>query len=229
MNNLKSVGILFIVGALGVLIPYTILTLTFNYPDVLRLDTGTILQNFQQGGTPLIFTWLAFGLLGFPLLIGYSILGKILEKKVSFAHWITTLGIISGVVQIIGLLRWVFIVPVLAKQYVSVADPSVQASIAVGFDVIHQFSGVLLGEFLGQLFTEIWTIGICIALMKTSYAPRWISWFGIVSALIYFCGQAELLATVIPGFPNISWASFLGSTLWLVWLMILGSNFLRRK
>jgi hypothetical protein len=70
------IGWSLIVGAVGVFIPYTILTATFNYPDVLRLPGGDILTQFHNGGATLIFTWLAFALLGFPLLIAYILIGQ---------------------------------------------------------------------------------------------------------------------------------------------------------
>ena len=49
-SNNKSVGILLITGAIALLIPYTMLTIVFEYPDILRQDTGTILTRFYQGG-----------------------------------------------------------------------------------------------------------------------------------------------------------------------------------
>ena len=47
MKPEKTIGLLLIAGATGVLIPYTILTMTFDYPDILRQDTGTILTRFH--------------------------------------------------------------------------------------------------------------------------------------------------------------------------------------
>ena len=216
-----------ILGAVGVFVPYTILTITFNYPDILRQESGTILTQFHQGGAALIFTWLAFALLGLPLLIAYSLIGQKLESKMPQMKWVTTIGIISGVVQIIGLLRWVFVVPVLATEFVNTVVPARQETIEVSFKLIHQFGGVLLGEHLGQLFTIIWTIFISFALLKVDIIPKWLAWWGFIASTIYFLAQAELLATVIPGFPVIDMAGFAGSTLWLLWLILVGAKFIK--
>jgi hypothetical protein len=89
MKSEKTIGILFILGAIGVFIPYTILTMIFNYPDVLRQDPSIVLSQFHKGGSVLIFTWLAFALLGLPLLIGYSLLGNSLEVKLPNMRWVT--------------------------------------------------------------------------------------------------------------------------------------------
>jgi hypothetical protein len=227
MKQLKISGILLIVGALGVFIPYSILTIIFDYPGILREEPGIILTQFQAGGTKLIMTWLAFALLGLPLLPAYSMIGQHLETKIPFVRWVTTVGIISGIVQIVGLLRWVFVVPVLANDYVLAKNTSVLESIEIIFRVVHQFGGVLLGEHIGQLFTVIWTVFISFALVRQSVIASWLGWFGYLSSAIYFFAQAELLETVIKGFPVWNVAGFLGSTLWLLWLILVGISLIR--
>jgi hypothetical protein len=222
MKSEKTIGILFIIGAIGIFIPYTILTIIFNYPDVLRQEPAIVLSQFHKGGAALIFTWLAFALLGLPLLIAYSLLGKSMEANLPFVRWVTTIGIVSGIVQIIGLLRWVFVVPVLANDFVNTNDPVQQTSIITSFKVVHQFGGVLLGEHLGQLFTITWTVGMSYALLKSLVIPGWLAWFGYITSAIYLMAQAELFETVIPGFPVWDLAGFIGSTLWLVWLIAIG-------
>jgi hypothetical protein len=229
MKKEKTIGLLLIAGATGVLIPYTILTMTFEYPDILRQDTGIILTKFHNGGSSLILTWWAFAILGFPLLIAYIRIGQKFENRLSFIKWTTTLGVVSIIVQMIGLLRWVFVVPVIANSYVSAGDAAEKTAAVMSFQTIHQFGGVLLGEHLGQLFTIIWTIMISYAFIKLKFCAKWISWFGIIASLIYLAAQAELFATVIPGFPVWDMAGFIGSTLWLIWLIIIGIKFLRTE
>jgi len=227
-KSTKFIGLLLIAGAVGVFIPYTILTMTFEYPDILRQDAGVILTKFHEGGSSLIFTWWAFAILGLPLLFAYKLIGQKLEGNFSFIKPIATIGVISIIVQMIGLLRWVFVVPVIANSYMT-GDTSAKETAKIAFQTVHQFGGVLLGEHIGQLFTIAWTIMISIAFIKSNYFPKWISWFGIIASIIYLLAQAELFATVIPGFPVWDIAGFIGSTLWLVWLIITGIMFIRRK
>jgi hypothetical protein len=58
---------------------------------------------------------------------------------------------------------------------------------------------------------------------------KWIIWLGYVAAFIYLLAQADLFATVIPNFPVIDVAGLIGSTLWLLWLIIVGIKFLIMK
>jgi hypothetical protein len=228
-NNYKPIGYLLIAGAIALFIPYTILTIIFEYPDILRQDTATILSKFNQGGRNLIWTWFAFAITGIPLLPAYILIGQQLETKTSLIRIATNIGVIGLVVQMIGLLRWTFVVPVLADAFVNAGDEATKAAAIVAFKTIHQFGGVILGEHLGQLFTIAWTVMMSISFGKLNMFPMWVNWFGYISSFIYLLAQAELFATVMPGFPVWGMAGFAGSTLWLIWLIIIGILFLKKK
>lgn len=228
MKTEKIIGLLFIIGAIGVFVPYTILTIIFEYPDILRQDTRVILTKFNEGGSALIWTWWAFAILGLPLLGAYILIGQKLETKFYFIRWATILGVIGLIVQMIGLLRWTFVVPVLAKNYVFGTEMTKDAS-KVAFQVVHQYGGVVLGEHLGQIFTIAWTIMMTSAFSRLKLLPKWAIWLGYISSIIYLLAQAELFATVIPNFPVWDLAGFLGSTLWLVWLLVVGFKFTRTE
>ena len=229
MKPQTKIGLLLIAGAIAVLIPYTVLTIIFEYPDILRQDTATVLTKFHEGGSRLIFVWFSFALAGLPLLSAYVLIGQKFGQQSGLVRFATTIGIIGLVVQMIGLLRWTFVVPVLADTFVHATDESTRTAAIVVFKTVHQFGGVLLGEHLGQLFTIAWTILISISLVRLKLIPTWMAWFGITGSLIYLLAQAELFATVIPGFPVWDMAGFIGSTLWLIWLIILGGMMLKRK
>ena len=227
MKPHRIIGLLLIAGAIGVFVPYTMLTFTFEYPDILRQPPGIILTRFHNGGSSLILTWWAFAILGLPLLIAYILIGQLFENRLGFIKWVTTIGVISGIIQVIGLLRWVFVIPVLADTYVASESAASREAAIISFQTIHQFGGVLLGEHLGQLFTIIWTIMMSIAFIKLKFFSWWVSWLGIVASIIYLFGQGELFATVIPGFPAWDMAGFIGSTLWLIWLIVTGIMFIK--
>ena len=229
MKTQKTIGWLFIAGTIGVFVPYTILTIIFEYPDILRQDTGIILTKFYEGGSKLIFTWFVFALAGMPLIPAYILMGQKLENRSALTRAATVIGVTGLIIQMIGLLRWTFVVPVLAHSFVHAADESTKHAAIITFKAIHQFAGVLLGEHLGQLFTILWTVLISIVFSKLKLFPKWISMLGYISSFIYLLAQAELLATVIPGFPVWSMAGFIGSTLWLIWLLIVGIKFIRIK
>lgn len=230
-NFRKLTGVFFIVGAILVNIPYTLLIVNFDSPDVLRQRTAEILAKFHAGGDALIYTWLAFAWVGLPLLLGAIMLKRILERENSpFLETATTLGVIGFVVQVIGLLRWVFVVPVLARLFTDpTTDSATKASISALFVAVHQYGGVVLGEHIGQLLTIAWMSLISGIIYRSKMFSKWVAWLGWVASAVYILAQTELLATVIPGFPAIDWAGLYGSLLWLLWMLVLGIYLIKNK
>lgn len=230
-NFRKLAGIFFIVGALLVNIPYTLLIMNFDYPDILRLPTAEILTRFQAGGDALIYTWLAFAWVGLPMLIGAIMLKAILaDERSPFLETATTFGVIGFIVQVIGLLRWVFVVPILARLFTAPeADSTTQASIAAVFIAVHQYGGVILGEHLGQFFIILWMSIISGIIYKSKMFSKWVAWLGWFASAIYMLAQTELFATAIPSFPVVEWAGLVGSLLWLVWMIVMGVYLVKYK
>src|SRR4029453_16584365 len=118
----RLIGLSFILGAFLINVPYFILIATFDYPSILREPTAAILTLFQAGGPSLILTWVGFAWVGLPLLFAIGMLPRVLARAdIPYLGIATAIGIAGMVVQMVGLLRWVFVVPVLAQMYV---DPS---------------------------------------------------------------------------------------------------------
>jgi hypothetical protein len=228
-------GILFILGAILVNIPYTLLITTFDYPDILRAPTGDILTQFAAGGPRLIWTWLAFAWVGVPILLGILLLPQALadDRNPNRGRQVGNLALFFGatslIAQMIGLLRWPFVVPVLARLYTAPqATEATREAVAAVFQAVHQYGGVVLGEHIGQTFTILWMILLSISLLRQGKLPRWLPWAGFVAAGVYALAQGELLATAMPGFPYWGEAGLVGSLLWLGWLIALGVVLLRQ-
>ena len=223
----KMIGIFLVIGSSLLLIPYTILSITFEYPKILRQDPSIILTKFYEGGSELIFLWWSFSMVGLPLLFAFSLIGKKFTQY-PLVTVATNIGIIGLITQMIGLLRWTFIVPILSQTYIT--GDSIQKEISIqNFRVIHQLGGVILGEHIGQIFTIIWTIIICYHLHSNSYIDKKMMILGYLASFIYIFAQLELIATIIPNFPVIKFAGFIGSTLWLVWMILIGIIFIKKK
>jgi Domain of unknown function (DUF4386) len=203
----------------------------FDYPDILRMPTADILTKFQAGGDSLIYTWLAFAWVGLPLLFGALMLKRVLEKENSpLLETATNIGVLGFVVQVIGLLRWVFVVPVLARLFTDPGtDSATQASISAVFVAVHQYGGVILGEHLGQVFTILWMAMISAIIYNSPLFSKWVAWLGWIASVIYLLAQTELLGIAIPEFPSIGWAGLVGSLLWLLWMIVMGVYLVRAK
>lgn len=232
----RLAGIGLIVLGIGLNVPFAILGATFDYPNILRLPTAEILTRFHAGGAPLIATWYAFmaaALLLVPVaVVVHDALAPADGRRGSTALRLATVaGLLAGIVQVLGLIRWVFTVPVLARTF---ADPtateSARSAAVVAFESLHQYAGVALGEHLGQLGTLAWASLLSVVLWTRGGFPRWQAWLGVASAALIAVGLVEGFATVMPlRVGALGLATPVGYLGLSVWMVAVGVSFLRQK
>src|SRR5215211_1332254 len=162
-------GVLFILSAVGFAITSTVLSATFDWPDILRESPDTVLTEFQEGGTSLIWTWFAVAWSYFLLIVPILLLGRVLEREETpYLGAATFIGALAVVASLVGFLRWVFVVPELAAMY---ADPAAYATtreaVVAAYSAQHQFGGALLGEHVGQVLAVVWTVMISVAMLRS--------------------------------------------------------------
>jgi hypothetical protein len=189
---------------------------SFEYPAILRKRTDYILQRFSAGGTRLIALWYAFALTALLLIP----LGMMFPTLVFQSHGVLPFlaainGTLSGTVQMMGLLRWSLVVPSLAAQY-NAADASqaTKDTIAVVFNSLHHYAGVVIGEHLGYIFTGAWTLMIAAMMFSTPPFTPLLGVIGIIAALGILCGLAEPFGLKPAGAINA--ASYIVWSLWLI-------------
>jgi hypothetical protein len=225
----RVTGWLLVIGAVTFAVAATILSSTFNWPDILREPPEVVLPAFVAGGTSLIWTWFAvawtYAILLVPILLLPAALGRRDDPVLRAA---TFVGAASVLLSLIGFLRWVFVVPALAGSYAA-GDPTTQAAVAAAWMAQHQFGGALLGEHLGQLLAIGWSTTISVIILRSRMLPRWVGWAGLVASVLYLGNQGDILATAVPGFPVFDLAGFVGSSLWAIWLIALGVAVLRAR
>src|SRR3954454_21777911 len=154
----RTTGALFLAAALAFAGAASVLSSTFDWPDILREPADVVLPSFVAGGTNLVWTWFAtawtYALLIVPILLLPGVLRRRDDPVLRVATYV---GATSVVLSLIGLLRWVFVVPPLADSYVT-GNATTRAAVAAARTAQHQFGGALLGEPLGQLFAIAWSV-----------------------------------------------------------------------
>lgn len=188
-----AAGAFLIVAPLWFNVTFALLGKRFGYPDILRRPATEILDRFRAGGSSLILLWWMFMLSGLLLIPAVVLLGQALGFT-GVVPLAVSVGILAGLVQMLGLLRWVYLVPSLARMN---ADPSLEsgqrmANLAV-FRAMHQFLGVGIGEHLGYLFTGLWSVLTGAAIVGSELIPAWMGWIGIVVGAGLIVGSAEFL------------------------------------
>jgi hypothetical protein len=224
----RTTGALFVAGALAFAGAATVLSSTFDWPDILREPADVVLPSFVAGGTSLVWTWFAtawtYAVLIVPILLLPAVLGRRGDPVLRVATYV---GATSVVLSLIGFLRWVFVVPPLADSFVS-GDAATKVAVDAAWTAQHQFGGALLGEHLGQLLAIAWSIAVSVTILRTRVLPRWLGVAGLVVSALYLTNQGDILATALPGFPVWDLGGLVGSTTWGLWVAVLGVVLLLR-
>lgn len=209
-------------GSLLVAVPlifsagFTGLQMTFEYPDVLRYPAGEVLTRFAAAGGDLHLYWYAM-MFAALLMIGAAIVAGLhfWKRNNLLAALSIGAGVLAGLVQALGLLRWVMLVPSLAAMYVAPGATEMDQAIAVSlFDAANHYLGMGIGEHLGYFFTAIWTVLVSLLVFKTH---RIIASAGIIIAAGVVSGMLEPFGVPMTGMIN-----SISYTLWAAWTLILG-------
>jgi Domain of unknown function (DUF4386) len=225
MNVQNAAGALLIILPVAFNLFFFLLARRFNYPNILRSPTQDVLSRFNAGGVSLKLLWYGFMLTAVLLAPLAVLLGQVLGRDgLAIAPTATVVGVLAAVVQFLGLARWPFLVPTLARKYDDPASSAatLEATVVV-FESFHTYLGVAIGECLGYLLTGAWTVLVGIAMLQSPTFDAWLAWPGIAIGLTLILGSLEfvgpfeekgwkLAGTIVP----------IAYTAWSLWLVISG-------
>jgi hypothetical protein len=230
MNTLtirRAAGTLLVLVPLAFTVCFLLLQQRFEYPDILRQPTADVLTKFAAGGPPLVAVWYALTLTAVAFVPLALLVHRVLAgREAPVLLWVATaFGLIAGLSQTLGFLRWPFLVPHLAQAYLAPgASEAQRAAAGMAFEAFHRYAGVAVGEHLGYLSTSVWTGLIAVVILRTAVLPRWIGVSGALLALGIAAGLAEPAGWELGG--TINALSYLG---WSLWLIAVGVTLLVRR
>ena len=186
---------------------FTVLGTVFEYPQILEEPVADILALYRDHQAA-VMTWFGVLALSSALLAPAGIwLGRLAGG--TLGRWIAGLGIAAATVQVIGLQRWVTLVPAISNDAL---DPAKRAAAEDRFELLHTILGKVIGETFGYALTAAFTVLVVVALRRTILST-WLAAAGIISAVLIATG------VVIPILEPASLTNFAGYVLWCVWLI----------
>ena len=229
MTTQVLTGLLLVVLPLAYNLCFTLLARGFDYPDILRRPTGEVLERFTAGGSRLVLTWWGFTMSAVLLAPAVVLVSATLgDADATVLALATATGLLAALVQFLGLVRWPFAVPYLARLAADpAASPASRDAVEVVFQTLNRYLGVAVGEHLGYLFTGLWTALAGVALLQSDLLHPLFGIVGLVLGPLFVLGSLEFVG---PFEPN-GWK--LAGTLtpfayigWSVWLLALGIGLL---
>jgi hypothetical protein len=207
-------------------IAFVALGRAFDYPNILRKEPDEILQRFAAGGPGLLLRWHALLLSALAMLPLVALLAVALAAPPALTAVAIVIGAAAALVQTLGLVRWPFAVPELARRYVAADGPDAAATrseIELTFATLNRLLGVGIGEHLGYLLTGLWTLLVAGSILATSVLPGWLGLIGLPIGAALMVGALEFvgpnekdgwrLAGAIVPIAYIAWS---------LWLVVLG-------
>jgi len=220
MMNQRIVAGAFICLPLLLQIPFTILTAEFHYPDILRSPASEVLRQYAAAGPALPLVWYLYGALALVLCGAIAALPEVLAtQRPGMLRFASTLGVASGLTAAVGIWRWVFAVPLLAREFMAAPTPEAAGAVALVFEVQHQLLGAMVGEHLGQMLLGGWTAAIALA---AAGCGAWFRSVGLATAAMLMAGSFDALSSVFPAVGALSAVPIAGFVSWAVWCVWLG-------
>jgi hypothetical protein len=220
-------AVLLIVVPIGFNLAFLELGRAFDYPGILREPPEAILRRFAAGGSGLLLRWQALllsALAMFPLVV---LVAVVLDAPSALSGTSLVVGSAAALVQALGLVRWPFAVPELARRYLAAPDGpagnATRETVEVVFATLHRLLGVGVGEHLGYLFTGAWTLLVAWSILATAVMPGWLGLLGVPIGIALLIGTLEfvgpnerdgwaLAGTIVP----------IAYIVWSLWLVGLG-------
>jgi hypothetical protein len=202
----RTTAVVMVLGAVAANVAFLALGSVFDYPDVLQHPGAEVLASYRDNQAAVMggFAVLALGAgLMLPMAIGVR---RLTDGRLAQAALVA--GVLAAVAQVIGLSRWLLVVPTLAWQ---AADPARTDAAVDRFESISAVLGTGIGETVGYFLTAAWTLLVLASLRRR---PRWFAAMGTVAAVLVLSG------VLIPlGVPSTDLANFVGYVVWSLWLL----------
>jgi len=218
-------GIVLIAMPIAFNLAFGLLAARFDYPDILRRPTAEVLERFRAGGASLVLTWWAFAWTAV-LFAGLAVLtsSALTGADPTVLALATTAGVLAAVVQFLGLVRWPFLVPYLAREAAASAPGSPRhEAIDLVFQSFNRYLGVAVGEHLGYALTGAWSVLAGVAMTQSDAIAGWVGVPGIVVGVALFACALEFVGpNEERGWRPAEAMTPIAYVVWSVWLAVAG-------
>jgi hypothetical protein len=198
---------------------FLILAPAINWPASLDEPPAVILPLILDQSGAVFAGYLSYLIHALALIPLAILLRGTLRLEGAMGRAIVTFGVLAGFAKMLGIIRWLFLMPGLATAYTDpAATPATKDAIAVVYEAFNAYAGGV-GELLGVgLFTGIWTIVISVAVLRRGWTVIGYAGLGaaalLLSTLLSVVGIESPIMLTLSGILWQFWTLALAITIW---------------
>lgn len=218
-SDLKISATLLCLYALLGIVAYSILGAFFDFPEILRKPIAERFALFQLHETIIVPTYYAFAFTGVLQILFSIYLYQVIAGKASSSLAGLTFGVLAGLCQTLGFIRWVVAIPYLTSI-------SATTDVSAFEGLLNAYFGMSIGEHLGSLFLAIWLFFISLSMRQADLFDKRLSVIALVSGLFMIPVAFEPLGSVFSAFAILSIPVY---GLVITWMLLLAFSLFKYK
>jgi len=198
-NDYSFTATLIVSQVLVSVVAFLVLMIVFQFPDILRESSAVRLDLFVKNQGVIIPTYYLLALTGIMNTMIAALIFYLFEKKSAILVLALVFGVLTGIFQAIGFIRWSFLIPYLANLQTSSSEltPILEGA-------FNRYAGMAIGENLGFVMQGLWTICLSLAFAQNKYVSNTLSKYGmgigvltVLMAFETFGGSLSILGELV--------------------------------
>ena len=197
------------------------LAVAFEFPDILRESAEYRLTLFMQNSGVIVPLYYFLALTGLIQIVMAVMLYQSFGEKNSLAVMTAVFGILTGIFQVLGFIRWPIVVPYLADAMHSGVP---METIAFVEGMLNRYAGMAIGEHLGFLAQAVWTMLLGVMMLRHKLFDGRLGIIGLVLGGLTLLFGMEPLGGFWAPLGELTWPVLAA---WIVWLVVLAISLWR--
>lgn len=187
----------------------------FNFPDILRRSSQQRLSLFLENSHIIVPTYFFLAMTGISQVVISVMLYRQFKEKTVLVTLGAVFGILCGIFQVIGFIRWPILIPYLAQAQQT--SPEMVAFVEGAFN---HYAGMAIGEHLGFLMQAFWTLFIAASILKDKLFNKVLAFPGMIIGALTILVALEPLAPMFSILGELTNSVILAWYIWLVYIAI---------
>lgn len=212
-------GMIILAHVLIAVTGFMILMAVFEFPDVLREAAEYRFNLFLAHKNIIIPVYYFLALTGITQIVISVLLYRMLDQQSALVMLAAVFGVLCGVFQVEGFIRWPILIPYIANTQGVSKD--VAAFVEGAFN---HYAGMAIGEHLGFLMQAAWTLVLGLAILKQKLFTRSLGWAGVLIGIVTFVMSLEPLGGI---FSICGELTNPVESAWYIWLIFLAISLFR--